>query len=175
KTDGSFSWAKQISSSSTERTHAVTVDSQGNAIITGIYTSDLDIEGINLTAGGGADGLVAKYNNDGVLLWAHGLRASGSDEITSVHTDKNDNILLTGYYSGSADFDFSAGVNVLTSSGTDNFAAKYDASGNLIWVNRIDGNDNSTSWITCDSDGDVYLTGSFSSMIDFDLSSPAGS
>src|SRR5690606_18798237 len=50
-----------------------------------------------------------------------------------------------------------------------------DASGNLIWVNRIDGNDNSTSWITCDSDGDVYLTGSFSSMIDFDLTSPAGS
>ena len=82
------------------------------------------------------------------------------------------NVVQIGQFNGTQNFNFSTGAVELTSLGTteDNFIAKYDASGNLIWAEQIGGltaSDEKRS-ISISNNGEILLAGSFSGTIDID-------
>src|SRR5688500_13566002 len=63
---------------------------------------------------------------------------------TAVTADASGNVLVTGYFRGTVDFDPGAGVTNLTATvGSDAFIQKLDAAGNLVWAMAIDGTSNS--------------------------------
>jgi len=85
------------------------------------------------------------------------------------------NILVAGQFTGSADFDPSAGTAKLSSAGsTDAFVAKFNSGGNYTWARRIGGSkaDRATV-VTADSSGNIYATGQFAGTADFDPGSGA--
>ena len=92
---------------------------------------------------------------------------------SSICIDNNGNSYITGYFSGTADFDPSGANANLTSAGNfDAFLAKYNPNGEYIWAIRIGrtnapekGND-----LVVDIDGNVYITGNFAFNVDFDPS-----
>lgn len=88
----------------------------------------------------------------------------------SLDSDADKNIVITGSFRGTVDFDPSAGVTSLTSNGSaDEFFAKYDSLGNLIWARSIGGiNGEFPSDIMFDPNGDVILAGTFNNTVDFD-------
>lgn len=126
----------------------------------------------NLSSSGQEDVFIQKLDSTGNLIWAKRIGGPGKDIIYSSGTDSLNNIYLAGSFSGTADFDpdTSTSYYLTSSSGyQDIFILKLDSSGNFIWAKAIGGalGDEIYS-IAVDLAGNVYATGAFADVVDFD-------
>ncbi len=104
------------------------------------------------------------------------LDGSGTTQIGGIKTDKDGNMYITGGFTDSLTFNTKPSVTILVSSGGyDVFLAKYDPSGNCLWVRRANGNanisdslsiDGSLS-IAVDKSGNSYIGGGFVKTLSF--------
>lgn len=102
--------------------------------------------------------------------WAEQVGGDSLIQPTRVATDFENNLILTGYFKGTADFDPGTGVFNLTSAGREDlFIQKLGPSGNLLWAARMGdySSDMGTDVVT-DASGNIYLTGYFWGTIDAD-------
>lgn len=74
---------------------AMTIDNEGNAIVTGSYTTDLSFAASNLEATA-TSAFVAKYDKAGNKKWAAGLK--GAATISAITTDAEGNIYAAGVF-----------------------------------------------------------------------------
>jgi gliding motility-associated-like protein len=99
-----------------------------------------------------------------VPKWVDDIGGPSSNCISSdVGVDKQNNIYVTGFFSGTADFDPSSGVYNLTAQGEyDTFIAKYTTNGTLVWAVSI-GGDGTTqvNSIAVDENGNPSVSGQF--------------
>ena len=105
--------------------------------------------------------------------WAGAISGSNYKSVHSIAIDHNNNTIVTGYFKATVDFDLSTNSYNLTSNGgKDIFVAKYDSNNSLLWAFNIGGtnNDESNS-VAVDSEGSIYITGSYANFVDFDLGS----
>ncbi len=103
------------------------------------------------------------------VAWAKGIGSRQDDYCTSVATDAYGNVYATGFFNGTVDFDPGPGVFYLTAGLYGNiFITKMDPAGNLIWARQIGTGHCSANCIKLDMSGDIYITGDFSSTVDFD-------
>jgi hypothetical protein len=160
---------------------AVSVDAQGNVYVGGVFnhTADFDpgagTSNLTTTADSGGkhgqnDAFVLKLTSTGNLSWAKQLGGAAAEDLTGLALDRSANVLTTGSYTGTADFDPSGGTSNLTASGsTDVFASKLDSSGGFVWAKSLGGSGADTGLaIVADKLGNVYTTGSFNTSGDFD-------
>ncbi|HRF19894.1 MAG TPA: SBBP repeat-containing protein, partial [Chitinophagaceae bacterium] len=150
------------------------VDGSGNVCVTGVFQGTVDFDPgagtVSLTSAGSYDVLFAKYDADGNYVYAKALGGTGSDFGNGIAVDGSGNVYVTGYFSGTADFDPGAGTANIISAGTqDIFFAKYDASGNYVYAKALGGTGGDYSNdIALDGSGNVYVTGYFNGTGDFD-------
>jgi hypothetical protein len=170
----SFKWAKSISGPGNEQAFSITTDKFGNVYTTGTFQGTADFNPnagiVNLTASGGKDVFISKVDSLGNYIWSKSIGGAGDDVGISICIDSSDNVIVTGRFSGTADFDPNAGVVNLTSAGQlDIFIIKLSPDGNLIWAKKIGSieEDLSTS-ITVDLNNNIYVTGCFKGTVDFD-------
>ncbi|HUP12902.1 MAG TPA: SBBP repeat-containing protein, partial [Niastella sp.] len=104
------------------------------------------------------------------LSWAKQLGGTSRDVGYSIAVDGLGNVYTTGAFKGTADFDPGPGVADLTSAGEEDiFISKLNAAGNLIWVKQFSGSSIDIGrGIAADAAGNVYITGSFRGITDFD-------
>jgi hypothetical protein len=172
---GNFVWAKGFGGATGGGVgRYLVVDQENNIYITGNFLDTVDFDSgpltSNLVSVGNNDIFIAKYNSLGVLIWAKSIGGATSDRGVSMIIDKSKNILITGYFSSTADFNPDTGTYNLTSAGgNDIFVLKLDSLGNYKWAKRVGGTltDEGAS-IAVDSLGSAYLTGSFMNTVDFD-------
>ena len=115
-------------------------------------------------------------------VWAHNIAGKGTSSpanlnpgastCTGITTDKNENVLITGSLTDSADFDPGPAQYYLVSGGEENFyIAKYNPTGNLIWAYCFAApGPNISTDIAIDSENNIIITGGISSWTDFDPS-----
>ncbi len=174
--NGNFIWAKSMGGTGGEGAFALAVDNSNNVLTTGIFSGVADFDPgagtINLTPVGILDIFVSKLDANGNFVWAKSMGGTSNDAGNSIATDNTGNVVVTGYFNGTVDFDPGASVLSLTSSGaTDIFIIKLDATGNLAWANSIGGSttqDDQGNGITTDALGNVLSTGYFNGIADFD-------
>ncbi len=172
---GNFLWAKSLGGGGQDWGRSIAVDGNGNVYTSGFFNATVDFDpGIsifNLTSAGGKDIFLCKLDAMGNFIWAGQMGGSTNDEANAITLDAFGNIHVTGYFTGVADFDPGTGTNNLTSAGNhDIFVNKIDSSGNLLWVKQmggIGGGDWGNS-IVVDSSGNIYTTGEFTNIADFD-------
>lgn len=106
------------------------------------------------------------------------LRGDGQKKFDSkaIAIDASGNIILSGFFSGTQDFDPGPNIMNLSSVQGHMFLLKLDRRGNLIWVRQFGGEVNDSIYyyslspkLALDSSGNTYLTGSFTVSADFDL------
>ena len=105
-----------------------------------------------------------------VLEWVQQIGGESIEEARSMAVDTFGNIYITGQFYGTTDFDPGAGVFNLTCAGAiDIFVQKLDANGNFLWAKQMGGSgfDDGLS-IALDASGNVYTTGNFEGIVDFD-------
>jgi hypothetical protein len=123
----------------------VTTDAAGDIYVTGYFQGTVDFDPgpavVNRTAQGtpanpGAiDIFVAKYSPAGELRFVFTLGGPGADMPHTIRLAPNGDIGLTGYSSGTVDFDPGPGVTTLNAGvGRNAFVARFSPIGELRWV-----------------------------------------
>jgi len=141
------------------------IDGSGNIYITGCFGATVDFGGGPLVSAGEEDGFVAKYNAAGSHVWSRRFGGSGGDRGNSIAIDEADNVIVSGCFSETADFD---GDSLVSAGSDDIFVAKYDSDGNHVWSQRF--GDTGSDWgfdIAVDPADNVLVTGWFMNTVDF--------
>ncbi len=102
--------------------------------------------------------------------WVTGIQGASLLNARNISTDLNGNIVVSGDFAGTIDFDPGLGVNnITTAGGIDFFVQKLDSNGNLIWAFTIGATGNEDALgMEVDNSGNVYVTGHFENTVDFD-------
>ena len=135
---GNYVWAKSFRGNGDGGGSSVTLDSSGNVFTTGNFSSTVDFDPgpdvANLTSAGNYDVFVSKLDASGNYVWAKSVGGTSGDGGHAVGVDSSQDVYVTGSFSGTADFDTSAGLANLTSSG-----------GVDVYVLKLNGSDGSSS------------------------------
>lgn len=182
KSNGSSGQGNFILSTNWSQALSIVCDTSGSFFtgsyyVVGFFTGTADFNpsglGYSLTAVGGRDIFIAKYNALSHLVWAKSMGSTQSDEGKGIGMDSQGNIWITGYFEYLTDFDPGPGTATLTTytlSGTpDVFLAKYDPNGNYQWVGKMGGvQDDRGRGIFIDDLDNIYSTGTYMNIPDFD-------
>ncbi len=104
----------------------------------------------------------------GVVQWARRFGGVGNDSISDIAVHTDGSVVVIGNFTDTVDFG-GGGIAASSSSFTDVYVAKYDATGAHVWSRKIGGvQADQAGSVGIDSVGDVYLTGRFRASIDVD-------
>jgi len=177
-----FDWVAGMGGDKPDYGYATTVDAANNVYITGSFsdTAAFKFAGNDtLIAAGGMDVFLAKFDPAGSLIWVKRFGGNNNDAGNSVAIDKaTGDVFLTGTIGvGAADFNPGGNGGSVTSAGSnDVFLARYDSSGNFIWVKALGGTGaEDVRSVTVDGAGNVYITGDFKSVTAYFNPGVAGS
>jgi hypothetical protein len=175
---GNFVWAKRIGNSQTDYGCVISVDERNNVYLGGSFNmGTLDVDpgsgNFNLVCTSYADIFILKLDANGNFLWAKQLDggiSSGVDWINSLVIDSSQNIISTGRFFGTSDFDPGTSLYTLTSAGiSDIFILKLDSLGEFVWAKQLGGDTLDIAYsITVDKQDNIYTYGMYSGLADFD-------
>ncbi|HUW30114.1 MAG TPA: SBBP repeat-containing protein [Planctomycetota bacterium] len=158
---GHVVWASFIGGSTSDSGWDIALDTNGNALITGITDSeDLPTpNGFQTILGGNYDSFVAKVSGSGELLWASFLGGSGTEYGYGISTDLEDSAFVTGL-TCSPDFPTSHGFDSVLSGQSDAYVAKVSNTGQLLWASFLGGSFQDDGYgIAVGPAGDALVTG----------------
>lgn len=174
--NGNYLWAKQLGGTREDFPNAVAVDAAGNVYSTGSYTNsapDFDPGSgtFLLESAGTLDKMfVSKLDASGNFVWAKQASGSHYNVGNDIAIGPNGEVLVTGYFYATQDFDPGAATFELISEGlADAYILKLETNGNFVWAKRMGGPvyEEGVS-IKTDSNGGIYTTGRFEETVDFD-------
>ncbi|MBK7956919.1 MAG: hypothetical protein IPK03_01670 [Bacteroidetes bacterium] len=170
---GNFIWAKSIGGPGDDEVYSLFVETSGHLLISGTFKFNADFDPSDssfILSSNRGRGFIEKINSNGEFIW---VKQFGNPSFTSclfVKSDRDGNVYSTGNFSSMGDFNPDTTTNYITSSGlNDAFIVKLDSMGKFIWVKRFGGVGNDQGMcLDIDSDGGVYLSGSYEGKIDLD-------
>ena len=173
---GGFVWAKNMGGSGgSDYGYSIALDASGNVYTTGWFNVLTDFDPgpgtFNLTPAGVDDIFISKLNSAGNFVWAKQIGGVSYEFGCAVAIDATGNVITTGGFQGTVDFDPGIGVFNLASGGGNNiYVSKLDASGNFVWAKSMNGTGTTDAGraIVVDASNNIYLTGWFSGATDFD-------
>jgi hypothetical protein len=149
-------WNTFMGGTSADESIAVIHDANGNIFIAG-WSYNTWGQPVREWSGM-TDAFVAKFNPDGVLQWNTFLGSSNMDKATDIAIDNSGNLYVTGY--SNAGWGTPKRAHAGDSPKSDAFAAKLDASGNLLWNTFLGGADQDLGEaLAVDPDGNIYVSG----------------
>jgi hypothetical protein len=167
-------WVKTYGGSSVETGSILRNDSEGNLYVVGKFMGTVDFDpglGIaNETSNGGIDIYILKLDSNGNFLWVRTFGNASQDIVEHAQVDKTDNIIVTGRFFNSIDFDPGLSVDLKTSNGaSDIYILKLDDMGNYVWAKTLGAAGHETSrGLSISSSNDVTIAGRFINTVDFD-------
>lgn len=176
---GGFLWVKTIGGSGGTTffpdvwLSSMCLDVNGNVYASGyLSTTNVDFDpgpGTALLSSVGSwDAFILKIDAGGNFQWARSIGGAVYDQGVALTTDALGNVIITGTFDGTVDFDPGTAVENYTAvGGNDIFISKYDASGNYLWTKHISGYGTAYA-IKTDAAGNIYTTGIYLQATDFD-------
>ncbi|MDP1725933.1 MAG: SBBP repeat-containing protein [Bacteroidota bacterium] len=171
---GNFIWARSIGGIDDDYVNSIKTDQSGNLYVVGAFSDVVDFDPGEskhyLTVTGLRDIFVIKLDTVGNLVWVKQISGTEYGGCSSLALDLLGNIIFTGWFSGTTDYDPGPGTfNKTSFGGADIFIAKLDTSGKMIWAKTVGGILNDIgSGVDVDKNGAVYATGYFGDVVDFD-------
>jgi hypothetical protein len=171
---GNYVFSKRMGDYYDDHAGSLAVDASGNVFVAGYFQGTVDFNpGVgtaSLTSAGVEDIFFAKYDASGNYIFAKRIGSISTDKANAMVIDGNSNIYLTGYFNLTVDFDPGSGITNLSNSGNKEiFFARYNASGELVYAQKIgaSNNDEGTA-LSVDAGGNLWLAGNFDGTVDFD-------
>ncbi len=162
-TSGYLIWVRTMGGPKKDFGGSVEVDNEGNIYTCGIFQDSIYFNKSLLTNGNRKDLFIAKYSNDGSVIWIKQYRATGSLNATYPFVSDNGNIYHIGSFSG----DMFIGDRIISArTESDMFISEFGQEGNLIGIVQI-GN-LSSGGITVDNSGRFHIAGTFVNSVSFD-------
>lgn len=172
--DGQFIWAVNMGGTSNDEAYSIATDNEGNVITTGFFSTQADFDPSEdfsvIESKGGTDSYVCKLNSSGELLWAKPTGGTGYDRAHDIAVGPDNEIITTGYFQGTAEFDSGQVPSELTSNGgNDCYVSKWGENGLFQWAKSIGGEfpDHGNS-VKIDVLGNALIAGQFWGEVDLD-------
>jgi hypothetical protein len=157
-------WVRRMGGDAGDFGTKLTIDTGGNAYITGWFGEAADFGPFTLTSAGNNDGFAMKLDESGNVTWARRWGAGLNDSGKGIGVDAAGNVYALGVHS-----DLTGNPNS-PNDGHDVF--KFSPTGTLAWTRSVaTQNINSSGDMAVDAAGNVYVAGAFSGSVDFDPSS----
>ena len=172
-----ISWAAKLGAGGIDTPNKVDYDSSGNMYVFGTYQGSCIVyNSLNqaftpqLGVIGGLDVFLVKYSTTGTVVWDARIGSGGTDYGYGVTVDSaSGSVYVVGGYTGTCTFYNSSlvgsgafGTTLAQIGNADIYVAKYDTSGNVIWVARAGSAAAVTEYardVILDSVGNIYVTG----------------
>jgi len=174
---GLILWARTFVHSGYVYIRSMKTDVNDNLVILGDFNDSLMFDDtlINNSSGGGTSIFITKFSTSGNVNWAIGVgNESGLFNFSlpfDLSIDQSGNIYVSGRF-GDADFRIDSNITLESSGNNNIFLIKYNENGIAQWAKKgyiyTNGSWAHDNWLSVDSDGNVYLTGSFVEVITFD-------
>lgn len=173
--NGQFIWAVSFGSTALDMFRGAAIDTNDNIILTGFYENNIDLDpssGVqNFTSNGLGDLFIVKIGSTANYIWGKSLGNASNDVPTNLSIQSDQDIIITGYFEGTVDFDPGAGIYNATALGGDGFILSLDHQGQFNWVKTLEATP--TSWVvgrslTVDKDDQICLVGVLKGTVDMD-------
>lgn len=154
---GVIKWAKGFGGPDADFGNSISSDGGANVYAAGSYSGTAFFGTYSLTSAS-INAFVCKIDSNGNVLWAKSC-GNGLCEAYAIQAGTAGSTYVAGIFKNTCLF----GTYTLTSAGGfDNFVAKLDNNGNVIWAIRTGGTfDDSNQSITIDKYGSLYVAGCF--------------
>lgn len=167
-TTGAPLWAKGYGSSGYTYGTSIACDVSGDVYLTGNFEGVVIFGSDTLVAQQYQDIFVSKHSTaSGDALWAKAMGGPGNDTGNGITMNTDGSVYVTGKFEGISVF----GTSTLTSEGSaDAFVIKADpASGSIVWIKQLgDQGYEQANSITHDASGNLFITGQYNGIINFD-------
>jgi len=164
-----------------EYVNDLAVDASGNVYLAGAFRGTMTVGNISLTADATFDknfydAMVVKISSSGAIAWARQFGGSFDDAALTIAVDGTGSPIIGGFYGRSTDFDPSSKVHLLNTGNGRNagYVARLTTDGGFAWAYQFTSEAigaaerNAVNDIAVSSHGDVYFTGTFADVADFD-------
>jgi len=167
---GNYIWGKVMGGRSMDLLTGITTDNLGTIYITGTFADSVDLSMGNGThivqsTKNTADIFISKIDMSGNVLWSKIQGGDGYETSYGIAVDNEKNILTTGWFLRTGDYNPGIGTYNLVPNGTwDTYLLKLDSSGSFIWAKSI-GGPGGNAGISLDTDdyGNTYFAGRMTS------------
>lgn len=176
--NGNYIWHKRMASTGLSGSDcsgkALKIGSQNKIYITGDFQLTVDFDpnaGVNnLTSFSTTDkdAFVLALDSLGNFQWANGFGGNADDAGLAVALDQDEQVVVTGKFAQSCDFNTGTGVFNVNSNGlTDVFISKFNVNGTWLWTKTTGGNlDDDGSTVLIDENNFIYVGGTFQNTMD---------
>jgi hypothetical protein len=145
---GTKVWTRLFGTTATDVANAIAV-SGGAVYVAG--TTGLNVPGS--PRGGKNDALMARYDESGASIWVKSFGTVEDDSAQGIAIDGSGNAYVAGTTAAALGGNTAVG-------GKDIFLAKYDPSGNRLWVKQVGTSaDDLGTGVTVGGDGSIYVSG----------------
>ncbi len=170
---GNLVWAQAAGGVADDQIYRLDINNAGDVLFAGSFDSIADINPaggiLNFQSKGASDFFFGRLASNGNLKNVFALGGTGDDYLNNITHDANDNIIITGSFTDSSDFNpDTVTVNMVTGNSSSSFIAKYDSSGNYLWAFPIL---NSIPFgLRCSNNNEILTCGEFLGTADFNPS-----
>ncbi len=161
--EGKVEWARSVGGSSSDKIQSVASTSDGGYIAGGyFYSSSIQVGEYTLKSKGNYDGIIIKYDAEGVVEWARSIGGSSNEFIYSVAETNDGGYIAGGYFNSNS---IQVGDYTLNSNGgNDGMIIKYDAEGEVEWARSVGGSkSDDIQSVATTEDGGYIAGGDFNS------------
>lgn len=177
--NGGFLFAKRIGGTGVDNSQNISLNNSGNILITGGFEGVVDfdpgISTVNLSSAGQMDIFIASYDPLGNFILAKKASGPQTDVGSRITSDVEGNIIFVGSHYNTTDFDPASGPQSITAGigCSHGFICKYNSTGDFIWIDGLGKYGNiqyseEVNSVKLDSIGNIYITGYYSGVVDFD-------
>ena len=101
-----WDWITTFGGSGKDIARKIAVASDGSLFVTGSFSGEISLGSNNYSSVGRRDAFLAKFQNDGSLIWFNQFSPSPGERIDAygIHLDVSENVYFTGYFSGDVNF-----------------------------------------------------------------------
>lgn len=163
-------WGNNLGTSGNISPFKSTTDDKGNVYITGSFSGGFTFNGESYTSYGSDDIFVAKYKDDGSLVWIHQLGGAGLDISTSIAISNDYNYLyISGGYNEKLYFD--KNLQFSTTSNYDAYLGKINTNdGSVVWIENLGGTGATFQRIyeiSIDPSDNIICSGKFETILNY--------
>jgi hypothetical protein len=165
--DGSYAWTRTYDAHYPSGGGGIAVDGVGGAVIASVFSGTVDFdptEGFDWRSSvdGTSDIFVTKVNSDGSYAWTYAVGGPGINDVgQDVAVDALGNVIATGLFCGTVDFDPGPGSDVhVAVRWEDVFVTMLGPDGSYEWTRTFGGlNTEYAKYVAVDRFGNVIVSG----------------
>lgn len=171
---GALFWAREFGGSQADSGFDIAIDATGNVYGVGYFRFLADFlpgSGVlQVVAEGESDAFAVKLNGSGSFQWMRKFGGIDFDYAECVELDPSENLVISGHFYGTSDFDPNENASALLTSvgGADIFITSITSNGDFLWADHVAGTgDQIAKTMVVDANNQIHVAGSFEETTDF--------